>query len=107
MTTTTDYTDTLRRMSYNGTIDATADHPALVLTTQAYLDSAPGKTWYAAYAISQDGISTDGTAPVWRVEWDITNPDAENEEDACDWATPRSVKRVGGKYDLRLEDDSV
>ena len=100
MTNTTDYTDAIRRLSYNGTIDATVDHPALVLTTQAYLDCAPGKTWYAADAISKDEISTDGTAPVWHVEWDIANPDATNEEDACDWETPRSVKRANCKYDL-------
>ena len=101
MTNTTDYTDTIRRLSYNGTIDANDDHPALVLTTQAYMDFAPGKTWYVANAISPAEIRPDGTAPVWRVEWDITNPDAENEEDTCDWTTPRSAQRVGGEYDLR------
>ena len=100
MTNTTDYTEAIRRLSYNGTIDATKDNPALVLTTQAYMDFLPGKTWYAADAISPDEICTDGTAPVWRVEWDITNQDANNEEDACDWATPRSVKRTNCKYDL-------
>ena len=101
MTNTTDYADLIRRMSYNGTIDASAGHPALVLTTQAYLDCSQGYTWYAADAISPDEISPDGTAPVWRVEWDISNPDATNEEDACDWSTPRSVKRTNCKYDLR------
>ena len=97
----TDYTTTLIRLSYNGTLAATADHPALVLTDQAYLDYDQHDTWYAAYAISADDIRPDGTAPVWRVEWDITNPDADNEEDACDWTTPRSVQRVDSKYDLR------
>ena len=101
MTKTTDYTDAIRRLSYNGTIDATAYHPALVLTEQAYFDFSQGKTWYAADAISPDEIRPDGTAPVWRVEWEITNPDAENEEDACDWEIPRSVKRTNCKYDLR------
>ena len=101
MTNTTDYTATLRRLSYNGTLEATTDHPALVLTAQAYLDCWQGNAWYAADAISADEIRPDGTAPVWRVEWDITNPGAINEEDACDWATPRSVQRVGGEYDLR------
>lgn len=101
MTNTTDYTDAISRLSCNGTIDAAADHPALVLTTQAYMDFVPGKAWYAADAISPDEIRRDGTAPIWRVEWDITNPGADNEEDACDWATPCSVKRVGGEYDLR------
>ena len=101
MTKKTDYTTTLSRLSYNGTIAATTDHPTLVLTEQAYLDCGHGNAWYAAYAISADEIRTDGTAPVWRVEWDIVNPDADNEEDACNWTTPRSVQRVGGKYDLR------
>ena len=100
MTNTTDYTEAIRRLSYKGTIDANAEHPALVLTTQAYLDFSQGDTWYAADAISPDEIRHDGTAPVWRVEWDITNPDANNEEDACDWATPRSVTRANCKYDL-------
>ena len=101
MTNTTDYTDEIRLLSYNGTIDATEDHPALVLTTQAYMDFLPGETWYSADAISADEIRPDGTAPVWRVEWDITNHGAINEEDACDWTTPRSVKRTNCKYDLR------
>ena len=101
MTNKTDYTATLRRLSYNGTLDAATDRPALVLTEQAYLDFDQHDTCYAAYAISPDDIRPDGTAPVWRVEWDIVNPDADNEEDACDWATPRSVQRVGGEYDLR------
>lgn len=109
MTNTTDYTATLRRLSYNGTIDATADHPALILIQQAYCDFRPCggssasedcETWYSADAISPDEIRPDGTAPVWRVEWDIANPDAENEEDACDWTTPRSVQRISGEYNL-------
>lgn len=109
MTNTTDYTATLRRLSCNGTIDATADHPALILIQQAYCDFRPCggssasedcEAWYSADAISADEIRPDGTAPVWRVEWDITNPGAINEEDACDWTTPRSARRVNCEYDL-------
>lgn len=107
MTNTTKYAATLRRLSYNGWIDATADHPALILIQQAYFDflcnsSAFGDcvAWYAADAIAPDEIRRDGTAPVWRVEWPITNPNAENEEDACDWSTPRTVERTIGEYSL-------
>ena len=97
----TDYTDTIRRLSCNGTIEATSDHPALILVQQAYLDFLPGgEVWYSADAIAPDEIRPDGTAPVWRVERDIINPDAENEEDACDWTTPRSVQRISGEYNL-------
>ena len=97
----TDYTDTIRRLSYNGTAEATSDHPALILAQQADLDFLPGgEVWYSADAIAPDEIRPDGTAPVWRVEWDIINPDAENEEDACDWTTPRSVQRISGEYNL-------
>lgn len=109
MTNTTKYAATLRRLSYNGWIDATADHPALILIQQAYCDFTPCGdssafddcvTWYAADAIAPDEIRRDGTAPVWRVEWPITNPNAENEEDVCDWSTPCTVERTIGEYNL-------
>ena len=51
----------------------------LELTQEGYMDYRCEKgDYYVALAIDKDGND-------YEIIWQITNPDAENEEDACDW----------------------
>ena len=40
--------------------------------------------WYEAAAEDEDGNT-------YRVIWSITNPDTEDESDACDWSEPWAI----------------
>ena len=59
------------------------------LTKQANLDANPLDLSESIYAAT--GIDADGHA--YRVRWEITTPDCEDESDACDWDTPYLVER--------------
>lgn len=52
----------------------------VALTQQAYLTNRMGDAIYAANGIRKD------TGELVTVYWEITHPEAENEENACDWA---------------------
>ena len=67
------------------------------LTQEAYYQAGEGK--YMASAIDAEGNEYN----VW---WTITNPDAEEECDMCDWDEPESVEmtsespvKVGATYE--------
>lgn len=55
------------------------------LTQEAYYQAGEGK--YTASAIDAEGNEYN----VW---WTITNPDAEEESDMCNWDEPESVERI-------------
>lgn len=50
----------------------------ITLTQQAYLQSNGNDNWYQAAGIDADDND-------YLIKWEITNPDAEDESDACDW----------------------
>lgn len=73
-----------------------------VLIQDAYLDG----TEYVADAIkADDKPDEDGYVPIYKVEWSIVYPDAEDAGDACDWENPADVSAIGAKFNL--EDGSV
>ena len=58
------------------------------LTQQAYYNEATGDE-YQAHAFDKNGEE-------FYVFWNIKNPEAEEEEDMCDWDNPECVERVTG-----------
>ena len=73
-----------------------------VLIQDAYLDD----TEYVADAIkADDKPDEDGYVTVYKVEWEIIYPDAEDEGDRCDWDNPAEVREAGAQFNL--EDGSV
>lgn len=47
---------------------------------------------YVAEAIKRgDPIDCDGDVPTYTLTWDIENPEAEDEDQLCDWLNPVSV----------------
>ena len=58
------------------------------LTQQAYYNEATGNE-YQAHAFDKNGEE-------FYVFWDIKNPNAEEEEDMCDWDNPTRVSRITG-----------
>lgn len=58
----------------------------------AYPSSSCGETVYIAEAIKRgDPIDCDGDVSTYMLTWAIENPDAENEDQLCDWLNPASV----------------
>lgn len=47
-----------------------------------------GSSYYAASAITREECEEygDQAEPTHRVTWEITNPEAEDESDTCDWS---------------------
>ena len=74
-----------------------------ILIQDVYLD---GRTMddaeYFADAIKAgDDPDEDGYVPIYRVKWEIINPDAEDEGDKCDWwGSPADVRKIGAKFSL-------
>lgn len=72
------------------------------LTQTAYITNGKpdweGKptTHYEAMCIRTDASPNDrGIVPALKVYWDITNPDAEDESEACDWDDPSDMQMLG------------
>jgi len=59
----------------------------IYLTQQAYITQGgtPTVCWYEAQAESRTTKDDDGEPAKYKVRWDITNPDAEEAEGACEW----------------------
>lgn len=80
-----------------------------ILIQDAYLSNkdAYGDAAYFANAVKAGDTADDGYVPVYvpvyTVEWKIIHPEAENEEDACDWDSPADVRDDGVVLDT--EDD--
>ena len=74
----------------NGTLLGTVvldDGELIDLTQQAYITQGgtPTVCWYEAHAESRTQKDEDGETVVHKVRWEITNPEADDAEDACDW----------------------
>lgn len=68
-----------------------------VLLQQAYIDGPWDDAAYFATAVKIGDEITDGTTPVYKVEWEITNPywqEAEDESYNCDWENPITVEEI-------------
>ena len=52
----------------------------------SYTD-AFGDVWYEASAVASNG-------DIYSVIWKATNPEAENEDEVCDWNNPYSVRFI-------------
>lgn len=61
---------------------------------------AYGDAVYRANAIKDGDAPDGGYLPVYEVEWEISNPQAEDEADACDWDSPADVRDEGATLDL-------
>ena len=62
----------------------------------AYFDqnSYSGESYYIAKAISPDDTPEDGDVPVYEIEFAITNHEAEEAENACDWSVVDGYKKI-------------
>lgn len=71
-----------------------------LLLSDAFLDGdADGNSAYYAEALCVgDEIDEEGCAPVYYLKWEIVVPNAEDEQNACDWDNPVEAKD-GGLYD--------
>ena len=76
-----------------------------ILIQNAYLSNrdAYGDAAYFANAVKA-GDTTDDEyvpvyVPVYTVEWEIINPEAENEADTCGWNSPVDVRDDGAVLD--------
>lgn len=64
---------------------------------EAYFDqnAYSGASYYIATAISPDDHEDgDGNVPVYEIKFAITNPEAEEAENACDWSVVDDYKQV-------------
>lgn len=57
------------------------------LQEDAYINQGgtPTKCWYEAHAESRTRKDDDGDPIAYKVRWEITDRETENEEDCCDW----------------------
>lgn len=82
----------------NGTIIFEGER--YILTQMAYIAGTDDNPHYTAMAIRADAQpDADGWVPAYSIRWDISNPDAEEECDACDWAHADHVD-YRGAYNL-------
>lgn len=73
-----------------------------VLVQDAYLDGMDANAAYFAAAIKiDDEPDEDGYVPLYKVEWNIVNPETEDAGDACDWENPADVDVTGAKFNLK------
>ena len=54
------------------------------LTQEAYYNCHPDKPMYLAEAMDREGYS-------YLIKWAITHPQAENEDEMCDWENATDV----------------
>ena len=82
-----------------------------ILIQDAYIDDVcidgqEGHTAYFADAIKDgDHQDEDGYFPLYTVEWEIINPETDDEGDRCDWDNPVDVEATRAMYNV--EEDSV
>jgi hypothetical protein len=79
--------DVLAKDNNNICTDIQYEGKKIYLVQDSYFDN---DNWGDACAFA-DAIDVDGN--LYRVKWEITNPDAEDGSDACDWDN-YSVKRI-------------
>lgn len=83
----------------NGTIICECER--YILTQLPYVTGTDEAPYYTAMAIKDsDTANQDKEVPAYRITWDITNADAEDESEACDWDSPSDIKDQGERYDL-------
>lgn len=74
------------------------DGVSYVLTQQAYLENdSTGTAIYQALAQREDQWVADPDPvehELYMVEWDITDPDCDDESHACDWDNPADVRKL-------------
>ena len=69
------------------------DGETYVLLQCAYADNnRQQEAAFFAEAVKIGDEIIDGCVPTYMVEWEIVNPDADDDGDACDWDNPISVK---------------
>ena len=69
------------------------DGKTYVLLQCAYADNnSQQEAAFFADAVKLGDEIVDGVVPTYMVEWEIVNPDADDDGDACDWDNPISVK---------------
>lgn len=66
------------------------DGTTVTLTQAAYPDADRYNTSRAVYRAA----GRDAAGNVYAVQWTVTNPDAEEADNACDWRKPESVVLV-------------
>ena len=73
-----------------------------ILIEDAYLTNrdAYGDAVYRANAVKIGDVPDEGYIPVYAVEWEISNPETEDEADACDWDSPADIRDEGAMLDL-------
>lgn len=80
----------------NGETNYNGEH--YTLTQMAYLKD---DSTYTALAIrSNDERDEDGYQTAYTITWSISNPEAEDEGDACDWDNPLDVTDEGILYNI-------
>ena len=86
---------TVEQLKNNGYFEQNGQ--TYVLLQQAYIDGPWDDAAYFATAVKIGDEITDGTTPVYKVEWEITNPywkEAEDESYNCDWENPLTVEEI-------------
>lgn len=79
--------------------DTTHDGIQYALTKMAYIAGTDDNPHYTAMAIRADAQpDADGWVPAYSIRWEISNPDAEEECDACDWAHADHVDYRGAYH---------
>ena len=82
------------------------DDKEYVLTQDAYCEYNANydRTYYTALAVSaNDKPDEYGFIPYYSVEWEIINPDDEDESNACDWNSPCNVRPSGYYCDAETD----
>ena len=74
-----------------------------ILIQDAYINNrdAYGDAAYFANAVKVGDTPDEGHVPIYTVEWEIINPETEDEADACDWDTPDDVRDDGATLNLK------
>jgi hypothetical protein len=63
------------------------DGEIIDMTQQAYINQGgtPTDCWYEARATSRTRRDADGDPVQYKVQWEITNSDTDDESEACNW----------------------
>lgn len=77
-----------------GTLEAFNE--TYVILDDAYLENNKfgGAAYFANAVKINDEIDEEGYAPLYQVEWKITNSEAEDGSDACDWDEAEDIEKV-------------
>lgn len=66
-----------------------------------FIDGQEGRSAYLADAIKPgDSPDEDGYIPLYKMEWEIINPEMEDESDRCDWEAPADVRDSGARFNI-------